>query len=193
MTTRFQQTVEINGFHLVPGSAAVHFYYSPAERLRLLGFLLDGVRHEEGVVLACTPDGYVELFPTLKQVDLGAPASGLLRVEITSNLMATIRSIAATARGLVRKHGRARVLADFGAMVGKESIFELEGALGVALGGLNLVTVTQYDGNVFDASVTIEQFRTHALCIMGNAFYHENRNFTSAESYYRRRAAGSRK
>jgi hypothetical protein len=78
-------------------------------------------------------------------------------------------------------------------MIGKESLFELEGALASALEGLDVVYVTQYDGNGFDASVTIEQFRSHALCIMGNAFYHENRNFTPPDSYYRKRAAGSQK
>ena len=37
------------------------------------------------------------------------------------------------------------------------------------------------------ATVTLEQFRTHALTVIGNVFYSENRDFTSPEQYARER------
>ena len=186
-------TVDLNGFALPLGSSVVHFFYNAIERRRLLSFLLDGVAREEGVVFACTREGYLELTPAIDAIGLGSPNSGLLRVEVFPDLRTTVDSIAHATRIALRNRSRGRLLADFGRIVGKESIFELEAALASSLAGLSIVSVLQYDGNNFDASVTIEQFRTHALCIMGNAFYHENRNFASADSYYRRRAAASRK
>ena len=185
--------VNLNGFALAPGSAVVHFYYNPAERLRLASFLLEGLSYGDGAVLACTRDGYQELRGSLERIGLVGRDSGILRVEVSPVLTGVIQAIGDAVRISNRKHPRVRVLADFDAIVGKESIFELEAALAGALSGLNVVCVTQYDGNSFDASVTIEQFRSHALCIMGNAFYHENRDFTPPDRYYRRRAAGGRK
>lgn len=185
--------IDLNGFALSPGSAVVHFYYGAAERLRLTPFLLQGASEGDGAVLACTREGYLELREGLEKIGLVGRNSGITRIEVTPALAHVVRAIADSARTAARNHARVRVLADFGTIVGKESIFELEAALATALAGLNVIWITQYDGNSFDASVTIEQFRSHAVCIMGNAFYYENRDFTSPDRYYRRRAAGSRK
>lgn len=192
MAAKIKGIVDVDGFALPAGSAVIHFYYSPSERLRLISFLLEGVSRGQGVVLAATHEAYEELRRGLETLGLGATAR-LNRVTITPDIRGTILRIADAARLGARRSGSVRVLADFGEMIGKESIFELEAALASALEGLNAVYVTQYDGKGFDASITIEQFRSHALCIMGNAFYHENRNYTAPDSYYRKRAAGSGK
>ena len=192
MAAKVKQIVDIDGFALAPGSAVIHFYYDRSERLRLLGFLLEGVSRGQGLVLASTHEGYEELRHGLATLGVSGSAR-VLRVVITPDIPRTVESIADATRLAARKFGKVRVLADFDGMIGKESIFELEAALASALEGLNVIYVTQYDGNGFDASVTIEQFRSHALCIMGNAFYHENRNFTPPDSYLRKRAAGGQK
>ena len=192
MAAKVRPIVDVDGFALPSGSAVIHFYYNTSERLRLLSFLLEGVSRGQGVVLAATHEGYEDLRRGLQTLGLGVTAR-LNRVAVGADVRGTILAIADAARLAERRAGSVRVLADFGSMIGKESIFELEAALASALEGLNVVYVTQYDGNGFDASVTIEQFRSHALCIMGNAFYHENRNFTPPNSYYRKRAAGSQK
>jgi hypothetical protein len=193
MAAKVKQIVDVDGFALEPGSAVIHFYYSPAERLRLVGFLLEGISRGHGVVLATTHEGYEELRRGLETLGMSGSGARVNRVAITADIPRTIQTIADATRMAARKTGRVRVLADFDGIIGKESIFELEGALAAALEGLNVICVTQYDGNGFDASITIEQFRSHALCIMGNAFYHENRNFTPPDSYFRKRAAGSQK
>ena len=193
MAAKVKQIFDVDSFALEPGSAVIHFYYSPSERLRLLGFLLEGISRGHGVVLATTHEGYEELRRGLESLGVTGMGTRMHRVAITPDIPRTIATIADVTRMAARKAARVRVLADFGGMIGKESIFELEGALATALERLNVIYVTQYDGNGFDASVTIEQFRSHALCIMGNAFFHENRNFTPPDSYYRKRAAGSEK
>lgn len=193
MATKAKQVVDVNGFALEPGSAVIHFYYSPTERLRLVGFLLEGISRGQGVVLAATHEGYEELQRGLETLGMSRGSARVSRVGVSADIPRTIQAITDATRLAARKWGKVRVLADFDGMIGKESIFELEAALASALEGLNAVCVTQYDGNGFDASVTIEQFRSHALCIMGNAFYHENRNFTPPDSYFRKRAAGSEK
>lgn len=193
MAAKVKQIVDVDGFALDPGSAVIHFYYNPAERLRLVGFLLEGISRGHGVVLASTHEGYEELHRSLETLGASTSSACVNRVAISADIPRTIQAITDAAHMAVSKRGRARVLADFGATIGKESIFELEAALASALEGLNVICVTQYDGNGFDASVTLEQFRSHALCIMGNAFYHENRSFTPPQSYFRKRAAGSEK
>ncbi len=192
MAAKVKQIVDIDGFALPPGSAVIHFYYNTSERLRLINFLLEGANRRQGLVLAATHEGYQQLRRGLETLGLGTTAR-LQRVAITADIRATILAIGDAARVAGHRGASVRILADFDNMIGKESIFELEAALASALDGLNAIYVTQYDGNGFDASVTIEQFRSHALCIMGNAFYHENRNFTPPDSYFRKRAAGGQK
>ncbi len=193
MAAKVKQIVDIDGFALEPGSAVIHFYYNPSERLRLLGFLLEGISRGQSVVLATTHDGHEELRRGLETLGASGLSPRVSRIVITPDIPRTIQTIADATHLAARRSGKVRVLADFDTMIGKESIFELEAALASALEGMNVIYVTQYDGNGFDASITIEQFRSHALCIMGNAFYHENRNFTSPDRYFRKRAAGGQK
>lgn len=189
------QPIEINGYSVSPGSCVIHFYYTQAEQQRLLGFLLDGVARHEGAVLACTQDAYETLSCGLEMLGVRRAEYNLIQVEITPDLPASITTVAAAARRtLGRKHCcLGRVLCDFGSLIGQEAIFELEGSLNSALAGLELVSVTQYDGRGFAAPITIEQFQTHALAIVGTAFFRENRHYTSPEAYFRRRAVGARK
>jgi hypothetical protein len=161
----------------------------------LLGFLLDGLAHRDAVVLACTADAYETLADGLEMLGVRRSRHDLIKIEITPDLRTSIESIAALSReALGRKHRYfARVLCDFGSMIGQEAIFETEGSLSSTLAGLDLVSVTQYDGRVFGAPITLEQFQTHALAIVGNAFFGENRHYTPPEAYYRKRAvAGHR-
>jgi hypothetical protein len=156
----------------------------------LLGFLLDGLAHRDVAVLACAKDAYGALASGLEMLGLRRSRHDLIKIEITTDLRTSIDSIAAVIREALGRNHRyfGRVLCDFGSMIGQEAIFETEGSLNSALKGLDLVSVTQYDGRCFGAPVTLEQFQTHALAIVGNAFYRENRHYTPPEAYYRKRA-----
>jgi hypothetical protein len=193
VTRRDDQSVEINGYTVPPGSCVIHFYYSPYDQQRLLSFLLDGISRREGVVLACTQDAYATLREGLEMLGVRSTEPGIVKVAITPDLQTSIANIQnAAGYALGRDHSSSgRVLSDFGCMVSQESIFELEGSLNSALRGMNLVSVTQYDGRGFAAPVTIEQFQTHALAIVGNAFFRENSNYTPPEAYFLKRAAAS--
>jgi hypothetical protein len=190
-----RQEVEIGGYCVPAGSCVIHFYYSKPEQRRLLGFLLEGVARREGVVLACTGEAYETLSVGLEMLGVRRSEHAIITVEITPNLPTSIDTISAAANEAMRRdhHYVGRVLCDFGSMIGQEAIFEVEGSLSSALAGLNLVSVTQYDGRGFGAPITIEQFQTHALAIVGSAFFRENRHYTSPEAYFRKRAVGGHK
>lgn len=177
------------------GGCVIHFYYTKAEQQRLLGFLLEGVARREGVVMACAENTSEALSDGLEMLGVPRSEPEIIQMEITSNVSASIAAIAAAAKHALGHGHRScgRVLCDFGSMIGQEAIFELEGALNSALAGLNLVSVTQYDGRGFGAPITIEQFHTHALAIVGTAFFRENRHYTAPEAYVCKRAAGGRK
>jgi hypothetical protein len=189
------QYADINGYSVPPGSCVIHFYYNEPEQQRLLGFLLEGVARHDGVVMACAEDAHETLSGGLERLGVGRPAHEIIQVKITPDLLASVATVAAAAQNALRRNHRGfgRVLCDFGSMIGQEAIFELEGSLNSALAGLELVSVTQYDGRGFGAPITIEQFQTHVLAIVGNAFFRENRHYTSPEAYYRQRAVGARK
>jgi len=191
LTQQPDHSVEISGYSVPSGSCVIHFYYSKPEQQRLLGFLLEGVVRREGVVMACTAEAYETLASGLEILGVSLAEHEILRTEITPNLQASIHTVAGAAQhALGRSHGYfGRVLCDFGSAVGQDAIFEVEGSLNSALAGLNLVSVTQYDGRGFGAPITIEQFQTHALAIVGNAFFRENRHYTPPEVYFRKRAA----
>ncbi len=194
MSSREEQTVEINGYTVPPCSCVIHFYYTRQEQQRLLGFLLEGISRREGVVLASNQESYDTLRDGLEMLGVRSGAHQITLVEITPDLRASIGNIGSAAAHVVRNHGcSGRVLADFGSMVGQDMIFELEGLLNATLSGMDLVSVTQYDGRGFAAPITIEQFQTHALAIVGNAFFRENKHYTPPEAYYRKRAAGGRR
>jgi len=192
---RQNQCIEINGYSVPVGGCVIHFYYTKAEQQRLLGFLLEGAARREGVVMACAQNASGALSDGLETLGVRLAEHEIIKVEITSNVRASIDAIAAAAKNALG-HGhryRGRVLCDFGSMIGQEAIVELEGALNSALAGLDLVSVTQYDGRGFGAPIDIEQFQTHALAIVGNAFFRENRNYTSPEASFCKRAVGGRK
>jgi len=187
--------IEISGYSVPVGGCVIHFYYTQAEQQRLLGFLLEGTARREGVVMACVANASEVLSNELEMLGVRCSEHEIIQVEITSNVRASIDAIAAAARDALGRGHRhcGRVLCDFGSMIGQETIVELEGSLNSALAGLDLVSVTQYDGRGFGAPITIEQFQTHALAIVGNAFFRENRHYAPPEAYLRKRAVGGRK
>jgi len=187
--------IEISGYSVPVGGYVIHFYYTKAEQQRLLGFLLEGAARREGVVMACAENASEALSDGLEMLGVRRTEHEIIQVEIPSNTRASIDAIAAAAKDALGRGHRycGRVLCDFGSMIGQEAIVELEGSLSSVLAGLNLVAVTQYDGRGFGAPIDIEQFQTHALAIVGNAFFRENRNYTFPEAYFRKRAVGGHK
>ncbi len=194
LTTRPSHlSVDICGFSVPPRSCVIHFYYSRSERQRFSGFLLDGVASGECVVLACTRDGYDAFAESLALLGIRAGDPSLAKVEITPDLRASVDQIATIVREGTGRNKRARLLCDFDRMVGQEGIFELESRLSSSLAALDVVCVSQYDGRAFGAPITLEQFRTHALAIVGNALWQENKNYTSPHAHYKQRAATTSK
>ena len=113
--------------------------------------------------------------------------NNFLRLQVTANLRATVGSIVQAVSALAQRLPEVRLLADFDGLVTSDAIFDVEADLSRQTRGLRLVAIHQYDGNAFPATVTLEQFRTHALTVIGNVFYSENRDFTSPEQYARER------
>lgn len=182
------KTVELQGFTIPRRSAAIHFYYGEADRRRFAHFLMDGVARRESVVLACTIGGHEVFRGALREAGLTLPVSELLRVEVTSDLRSTLGNIQEAFRFGQRRNSYGRLLADFDSLVGEESLFELEALLSQVLAGNEITCLSQYDGKCFRAPITIEQFQTHALCVVGNAFYHLNRDYTPPSRYLRQKA-----
>ena len=170
---RQDQSVEISGHGVPLGARAIHFYYTKPEQQRLLGFLMEGIARYEGVVMACAESASEPLCDGLEILGVRLTEPEILRVEITSNVRASIASIAAAAKHALGREHRicGRVLCDFGSMIGQETVSEVENLLHYQLAGRALVSVTQYDGRSFGAPITIEQFQNHALAIVGSAFF----------------------
>lgn len=187
--------VEISGYSMPLGARAIHFYYTKPEQQRLLGFLLEGIARYEGVVLACAGDVSEALFDGLEMLGVRHSEPEITRVEITSSVRASIGTIAAAAKDALRRdhHVCGRVLCDFGSMIGQETVCEVESVLHSFLAGLDLVSVTQYDGRGFGAPITIEQFQTHALAIVGSAFFCGNRYYATPLPFVHKRAMRKRK
>jgi len=187
--TRQEQHVEISGYGVPLGARAIHFYYTKPEQQRLLGFLMEGIARYEGTVLAYAPDASEALCDGLEIFGLRLTEPEILLVEITSNVRSSIGSIAAAAKRAMGREHRVcgRVLCDFGSMIGQETVCEVEDLLHHHLAGLDLVSVTQYNGRGFGAPITIEQFPTHALAIVGSAFFCGNRSCGLPEDYLRNR------
>ncbi len=184
--------IDICGFSVAPRSCVIHFYYSRAERQRFAGFLLDGVAAGDTVALACTREGYGAFTEALELLGIRSGDPNLLKLEVSPDLRASVARVSTVLCDDIRRRQKpARLLCDFERMVGQEGIFELESLLSSSLSRLNLVCVTQYDGRAFGAPITIEQFRTHALAIVGNALWQENKNYTSPEAYFKQRAAAT--
>lgn len=186
------EPVTVMGSAVPWGGTVIHFYYSPLEQARLAGFLIDGQGEQQAVVLACTFKAYQVLRAELGAQNAVSKHSGFNRVDVTANLRRSIDSIAAACSEAAAFRKPLRVLVDFGSIVPQENIFEAEAAISTALKPLRSICITQYDGRAYAAPVTIEQFRTHALAIVGNVLYHENLTYTRPENYLRLRAASGR-
>jgi hypothetical protein len=188
-----RQPVEICGFSIPVPGCVIHFYYSVAERRRFASFVAEGIAAGDAGILACTREAYDALADALQLAGIGRNDRRLVRLEIVPDLPSTIANIAQAINAETQSHyRRTRLLADFGCIVGPESIFWLDGLLSSALRGLNVISITQYNGRGFAASETIEQFQTHALAIIGNAICKENRNYTPPEKYIEKRAASAK-
>ena len=187
--------VEISGYRVPVGSCAIHFYYTKPEQQRLLGFLLEGVARHKSVFVASAENASEALADGLEMLGVRRSEQEMTRLEITSNLRASIDVIAKSVRDALRRDRRScvRLLCDFGLMIGQEAISELEASLHSRLAGLDLVVVTQYDGRSFGTPITIEQFHNHALAIVGSAFFHENRYCGPREAYLHRGRTAWRK
>ncbi len=171
------------------GSCAVHFYYSPAERRRFSQFLLDGLAAGDAVILSCDLAAYEAFRPDLEGgSERGRGFSFVVGGPDYDTTVANIRDCVAYD---LRRRRVARVLADFSGMVCQDEIFEAESELNNALCVFPVVTLSQYDGRQFSAAVTIEQFQTHALTLVGNVLVNENPGYTPPRHYRRVRAAAS--
>ena len=175
--------------YLQPGCSVIHFYYAEHERLRFVPFLAEGLLLRQSTVIA----GSEALAATITHAAL--PTDGRRRVgkldtvildgDVEGCVSAVTRAVVqASANGIVR------LLADFSSLT-NPNVFEIEAALTTACEALRMMKVTQYDGASVPAPVAVEQFKTHSLTIVGDAFYYENRDFISPEMYIRKRAAAA--
>lgn len=153
------------------GRSAVHFYYSPPERLRYLDFLLEGFREGEATVVGCARDGHRPLTEGGLRL---LPGPGVMRLELSHDPAHNLQSIVTAMHDALRFRRPGRMLLDFGRLVAMERISEQEGLLSALTGVSGMTVLSQYDGGRVSAAVAIEQFNLHALTIVGNALYHEN-------------------
>jgi len=173
--------------YLQPGCSVIHFYYAERERLRFVPFLAEGLLLRQSTVIAASealvgPIVQAAL-PTDGRRRIGKLESVILDDDVESCVAAVTRAVLqASTTGIVR------LLADFSSLM-NPNVFEIEAALTTAYEGLRLMKVTQYDGVSVPAPVAVEQFKTHSLTVVGDAFYYENREYISPEMYIRKRAA----
>lgn len=178
--------VEVGGLQLPAGSCVIHFYYSPTEQTRFASFLAEGVQRGEASLLA-----QVAPAPALESAMAAMPRGNhLSRLQLSPPPQAAAAEICREARRLAQR-APVRLLVDFGCSVPQDAILEVEAALYSGLASLPVVAVSQYDGSAVAAQVLLEQFKTHALAIVGNAFYKENQKFTSPSLYLSKRAGAS--
>jgi hypothetical protein len=171
------------------GSSVIHFYFSRSEQLRFANFLTEGLGLGDGVILAATTDVLPGFLHEIRHSRVRAIRPGLKQVALTSDLPASIATLTRTVREESLHRGQVRLLADFSSLVTHEQVFDVEADLSSSFQGLRLISITQYDGNAVNAPVTVAQFKTHSIAIVGDAFYYENRKSTPPEHYVRKRAA----
>ena len=175
--------------YLQPGCSVIHFYYSEDERMRFAPFLAEGLLLKQSAVIAGPQQFISQVLGAARPTDgrrrIGAIEEVVLENNIDTALPALTQAIAkAAANGVVR------VLADFSSSPAAD-IFRIEAGLSTACAGLRLMKVTQYNGSRVPAPVAVEQFKTHSLTVVGDAFYYENRDYVTPESYFLKRAAGA--
>src|SRR5438067_8389956 len=191
MKTSVPKLSPVGASFLKPGDTAIHFYYSENEQGRFASLLQDALNRGVGVVVASVGERH----PLLNGA-LHAPRfprqRNLVRLQVTPDLRDSIASATQAVNSFLQRGSEVRLLIDFDGLVSSESIFDIEAELGRSIRNLRVLTVSQYDGNAFPASVTIEQFQTHALTVVGNIFYSENRKHITPEEYVARRARKTR-
>lgn len=170
------------------GGSIIHFYYSPAEQARCASFLADAVAQNQAAILACTFEGYQVVAEELRRMGILVADRRITRIELAANLTNTIYAVSSAAQQAATHGKPVRVLVDFDSVVPQGNIFDAEAAISATLQDLDAICLTQYDGRAFPAPITIEQFRTHALAIVGNVFHKENSSYTRPEQYLRYRA-----
>ena len=168
---------------LKPGDTAIHFYYSAAEQARFAPHLQEALERGFGIVLATAGDHHPLAAAGALRPPRLSRQNNILRLQVTANLRRTVTSVAQAVNALAQRLPEVRLLADFDGLVSSEAIFDVEADLSRQTRGLRVIVVTQYDGNAFPAAITLEQFRSHAITVIGNIFYSENRNCISPEQY----------
>jgi hypothetical protein len=182
MKTTLPKLSALGTAFLKPGDNAIHFYYSEAEQLRFSSFLQSGFNDGQGIIVAGVGGRHPLLSQAVKTPRLHRKRN-FLRLQVTANLHATISTVADAATALLQRTRELRIAVDFDGLVSTEAIFENEAKLSEAFRGKRAIVISQYDGNAFPAPVTMEQFKTHAVTVIGNAFYLENRNRVAPEEY----------
>ena len=181
---------DFGGNYLQPGCSVIHFYYSPDERLRFVPFLAEGLLLRQAAVIA-GPEDFVSQIATLARPTDGRRRIGAIeQVALHRPVNGSFLALSTAIQRAARVSSVVRLLADFSSWAAND-IFEIEAALAGTCNGLKLMKVTQYDGSSVPAPVEVEQFKTHSLTIVGDAFYYENRDYISPEAYFRKRAAAA--
>lgn len=179
---------DFGGNYLQPGCSVIHFYYSRPERVRFAPFLAEGLLLRQSAVVAGSQEFLDEALRLARPADGRRRIGTLEQVVVCDPINVCLPSVLRAVQQAATRNGVVRLLADFSSAA--TGIFEIEAALSTACEGLRLMKVTQYDGTAVPAPVAVEQFKTHSLAIVGDAFYYENRDYISPETYFRTRAAG---
>ncbi len=141
----------------------ISFYFSPVERARFLPLLAPEVA-PTGLVLACTRQDVGYFSAALDPRPSGA---ALTRVEITADWHRSAAAILEAVYREIRTTGCVHLLADFEAKVPQHAIHELESILVSGTRGLDLVSVTQYDGRALTSGVPVDRFRALGQVVFG--------------------------
>ena len=176
--------------YLQPGCSVIHFYYAENERLRFVPFLAEGLLLRQSAVIAASHELVMQMTEAALPADGRRRIGSVHQVILGDDVAASVSGVTRVVKQAALAGGVVRVLADFSSLR-NPNIFEIEAVLSTACEGLKLMKVTQYDGGSVPAPVAVEQFKTHSLTIVGDAFYYENRDYISPETYIRRRAAAA--
>ncbi|MBV8205983.1 MAG: hypothetical protein JO041_04260 [Acidobacteria bacterium] len=160
-----------SGF-LKAGDNIINFYYSAADRQHFALLLQEAQARGAGVVLAVTKD--YRLLPHRTHSRGRRP--DVVSLQVTPNLGATIAGIEQAATLLLNTKREIVVLADFNGFVSSEVLLQVEAQVNLATQDKNALVITQYDGIGFPPAAMMEQFLSHTVTMVGNAFYSENHN-----------------
>jgi hypothetical protein len=186
MKTSVSRLPALGAAFLKTGDNVINFYYSEAEQLRFSGFLQEGLDRGSGVIIAGVGERHPLLTHGVHQPRLQRRRN-MLRLQVTPNLHSSIASLEQAAAALLQRTREIRIVVDFDGLVSSDAIFENEAQLNEALRHKRAVVISQYDGNALPAPITMEQFETHALTLIGDAFFSENRNWVAPSEYLQTR------